>query len=304
MFRNLIQGEGALDIVWLSSEYMMIELISRGSLVAVSPDAQRMASGAGDNTIRLWDTATGQQVGDPLMGHTDWVCSVAFSPDGKHIASGSGNHTIRLWTTATGEQVKKPFRGAIPCASRAASCAPSFLALLLSTNVEKLLLDFVSAEGGVIVADNVVLQIIYVVPGVPPPSWLRWKGLMWKQATSYMRFGTRARARRGRRRRYVVAQWVRAWRGPLQALRELAKEPVPLGCGASLLGYGTCETLTTTRIYLSSIDYPHHSCRFQWLSYHPGNGGQFLFGRTLLEGHVKISNANDGILMRPGRQFE
>jgi hypothetical protein len=32
------------------------------------------------NTVRLWDPATGQPVGDPLVAHTDRVTAVAFAP--------------------------------------------------------------------------------------------------------------------------------------------------------------------------------------------------------------------------------
>ena len=67
------------------------------SSVAFSPDGTRIASGSDDNTVRLWDAATGQPVGDPLTGHTDAVTSVAFSPDGTRIASGSVDNTVRLW---------------------------------------------------------------------------------------------------------------------------------------------------------------------------------------------------------------
>ena len=79
--------------------------------MAFSPDGTRIASGSDDNTVRLWDAATGQPIGHPLTGHTDAVSSVAFSPDGTRIASGSGDNTVRLWDAATGQPVGDPLTG-------------------------------------------------------------------------------------------------------------------------------------------------------------------------------------------------
>jgi WD40 repeat protein len=69
--------------------------------VAFSPDGKLVVSVSGDETVRLWDTATGAAL-QTLEGHSDLVNSVAFSPDGKLVVSGSGDETVRLWDTATG----------------------------------------------------------------------------------------------------------------------------------------------------------------------------------------------------------
>ena len=43
---------------------------------------------------------TGDEVSQPLEGHTNAVTSVAFSPDGVHIVSGSDDSSVRLWNVA------------------------------------------------------------------------------------------------------------------------------------------------------------------------------------------------------------
>jgi hypothetical protein len=52
--------------------------------VAFSPDGQQIVSGSSDQTVRVWDAQSGQEVGQ-LSSHTGSVRSVAFSPDGQQI---------------------------------------------------------------------------------------------------------------------------------------------------------------------------------------------------------------------------
>ena len=53
------------------------------SVVAItySPNGSRLALGSDDNTVRLWDGATGVPIAT-LEGHSSPVSSLSFSPDG------------------------------------------------------------------------------------------------------------------------------------------------------------------------------------------------------------------------------
>ena len=81
---------------------MTIGLQSEVYAVTFSPDGRRIVSGSRDNSVRVWDSSTGE-VENVLEGHTDWVLSVAFSPDGRRIVSGSYDNSVRVWDTSTGE---------------------------------------------------------------------------------------------------------------------------------------------------------------------------------------------------------
>ncbi|EJT68819.1 hypothetical protein, variant [Gaeumannomyces tritici R3-111a-1] len=69
--------------------------------VAFSPDGQRLASASHDETVKLWDAATGACL-QTLKGHSSSVSSVAFSPDRQRLASAFRDKTVKLWDAATG----------------------------------------------------------------------------------------------------------------------------------------------------------------------------------------------------------
>jgi WD40 repeat protein len=78
--------------------------------IAFSPNGQHLITGSEDQTVRLWDVATGECL-QVLSGHDRFVLTVAYLTGKKLgkklspnlIASGSDDQTIRLWNALTGE---------------------------------------------------------------------------------------------------------------------------------------------------------------------------------------------------------
>ncbi|WP_331727926.1 serine/threonine-protein kinase [Streptomyces sp. NBC_00158] len=66
-----------------------------------SPDGQLLAFGDQGDGVRLWNTATRQDV-TTLEGHGSPVQAVAFHPDGSRLASGDRDGKVIVWSTASG----------------------------------------------------------------------------------------------------------------------------------------------------------------------------------------------------------
>jgi len=75
--------------------------------LAVSPDAQRFATGGWDAKVRIFDRET-KAVLQTLPHGGDFVHAVAFSPDGRYLATGSNDPEgfVQLWDCQTGKKIK------------------------------------------------------------------------------------------------------------------------------------------------------------------------------------------------------
>jgi WD40 repeat protein len=88
--------------------------------IALSPDGKTLASGAEDNTIKLWDIATGQELRTLSTHHPDdssshGVLNIVFSPDGRMLASEFESFSdttsnfifyMDLWDSASGKHLR------------------------------------------------------------------------------------------------------------------------------------------------------------------------------------------------------
>lgn len=70
----------------------------------LSPGGEYLASAGADDTVRIWDTQTFEQLG-VLEGHADDVYSVSFGPGARYVATGCRDGAVRVFALPSGEQL-------------------------------------------------------------------------------------------------------------------------------------------------------------------------------------------------------
>jgi len=78
--------------------------------VAYSPDGRLLCSASADETVRIWDMRTGEEISAPLRSGDGAVLSVAFAPSG-NVASGTESSDICVWSLQTAQTTPVRLKG-------------------------------------------------------------------------------------------------------------------------------------------------------------------------------------------------
>jgi WD40 repeat protein len=76
------------------------DLLDQRSVVSYSPDGGRIAAGAPDGSVPVWDTLTRELLQQPRL-HSGGVWALAYSPDGSRLATAGQDATVLVWEAAT-----------------------------------------------------------------------------------------------------------------------------------------------------------------------------------------------------------
>jgi len=94
--------------IWDLASGQFVRRLNTGWVIAMalSPDGQTLATSYWGPEVRLWDVTSGVQIGS-LTNNQHKVWSLAFSSDGRLLAAGGADQMVRLWDVATRKQTEQ-----------------------------------------------------------------------------------------------------------------------------------------------------------------------------------------------------
>ncbi|MEW5938377.1 MAG: hypothetical protein AB1750_01835 [Chloroflexota bacterium] len=100
-------GFVAVVVFWMISPWYGREIVCMEDAIhaAFSPDGKYVVSGSGDDTLRVWDASTGDEIS--YMPNIGYTISVSFSPTGKEVLTASTDDTARIWDVNTGKEIAR-----------------------------------------------------------------------------------------------------------------------------------------------------------------------------------------------------
>lgn len=95
--------------VWMwdtATGHRLAGLNVQAMTASFSPDGKILATEDASGKVQLWNIATGQQIGTPLVGASaPPIFVIAFSPDGKTLAATTGPGGVQLWSVASHQRI-------------------------------------------------------------------------------------------------------------------------------------------------------------------------------------------------------
>jgi WD40 repeat protein len=133
-----------------------------------SPDGRWLAAGSADNTAKIWDVTTGDEV-YTLPGHTDLIINVTFTPDGRRLISASRSREVKVWDLPPGEPGGSVpgGRSLTPRWTLREFFSNSVWAMALSPDGSRLAIGGPSADGNVRIYDLTDGSLVHTLRGDP-----------------------------------------------------------------------------------------------------------------------------------------
>lgn len=111
MFASCSLSPGGEIKLWKPSDWGCSMILQHGhkywvNSLTFSHDSKILASGSHDNTIKLWDTDSGDCF-QTLHGHQSSINSLVFSHESQLLGSASNDGTVKIWDAQSREQPRQ-----------------------------------------------------------------------------------------------------------------------------------------------------------------------------------------------------